>query len=42
MGAYVGRTGVRDGKGVMVDFDYKNGADYMPSDEQIREMRPEE
>ncbi len=42
MGAYVGRTDVRDGNGVMVDFEYKNGADSMPSDEEIREMRPDE
>lgn len=40
MGAYVGRTGVRDGKGVMVDFYYADGADYLPSDEEVRAMRP--
>lgn len=40
MGAYVGRTAVRDGQGVMVDFEYADGADYLPSDEEVRNMRP--
>jgi len=39
MGAYVGRTAVREGKGVMVDFRYADGADHLPSDEEVREMR---
>ncbi|MEL0144165.1 MAG: ABC transporter substrate-binding protein, partial [Alphaproteobacteria bacterium] len=29
MGAYVGRTAKADGKGVMIDFRYANGADYL-------------
>lgn len=40
MGAYVGRTAIQDGKGVMVDWTYKNGADYLPSDEEVRKLRP--
>jgi branched-chain amino acid transport system substrate-binding protein len=40
MGAYVGRTAVRDGKGVMVDFRYADGKDYLPSDEEVKKMRP--
>lgn len=40
MGAYVGRTALRDGKGVMVDFHYADGADYLPSDAQVKQMRP--
>ncbi len=40
MGAWVGRTGLRDGKGVMVEWSYKNGADYLPSDAEARAMRP--
>jgi len=40
MGAYVGRTAVKDGKGVMVDWRYANGKDYQPSDEDVRRMRP--
>lgn len=41
MGAYVGRTALKDGKGIMVDWEYKNGADYFPSDEEIKAMRPQ-
>ncbi len=40
MGAYVGRTALRDGKGVMVDWRYADGAGYLPSDEEVRAMRP--
>jgi len=40
MGAFVGVTKVRDDKGVMVDWSYKNGADYLPSDDVVRKLRP--
>jgi branched-chain amino acid transport system substrate-binding protein len=40
MGAYVGRTAVRDGKGVMVDWRYADGKDYLPSDDAVKAMRP--
>ena len=39
-GAYVGRTTLRDGKGIMVDWEYKNGADYLPSDAEVMKLRP--
>lgn len=39
MGAYVGRTALRDGRGVMVDWRYADGADYMPSDADIMKLR---
>ncbi len=39
MGAYVGRTAVKDGKGVMVDWRYADGKDYLPPDDIVREMR---
>ena len=42
MGAYVGRTAVRDGKGVMVDWRYADGGDYLPSDDTVKRMRPAE
>ena len=42
MGAYVGRTGVKDGKGVMTSWKYANGADYLPSDAEVRKLRPAE
>ena len=41
-GAYVGTTALRDGKGVMVNWSYKTGADYLPSDEDVRKLRPAE
>ena len=40
MGAWVGRTAVRDGKPVMVDWAYRDGAKYLPPDEEVRKMRP--
>lgn len=42
MGAWVGRTAVEDGKGVMVDWTYKKGDDYMPPDEVVKKLRPAE
>lgn len=40
MGAYVGRTAVKDGKGVMVDWRYADGKDFQPDDAVVRTMRP--
>jgi len=40
MGAYVGRTEVRDGKGVMVDWRYADGKDFLPPDDEVRRLRP--
>ena len=40
MGAYVGKTKLEDGKGVMVDWTYLDGADYLPSDEEVKKLRP--
>jgi branched-chain amino acid transport system substrate-binding protein len=40
MGAYVGKTAVRDGKGVMVDWRYADGKDYLPPDDVVRKLRP--
>ncbi|GGG74488.1 twin-arginine translocation pathway signal protein [Salipiger pallidus] len=42
LGAWVGTTAVEDGMGVMVDWEYKDPAPYMPTDEEIGEMRPAE
>lgn len=41
MGAFVGRTAQRDGRGVMVDFRYADGADYLPDDETVKKLRPD-
>ncbi len=42
MGAYVGTLAVEDGKGVMVDWTYKGPDGYMPTDEEVKAMRPAE
>ena len=41
MGAYVGQLARRDGKGVMVNWRYADGANYQPSDQEIRALRKE-
>jgi branched-chain amino acid transport system substrate-binding protein len=41
LGAFVGKTAVHDGKGVMVDFSYRDGADYLPSVEEVKKLRPQ-
>jgi branched-chain amino acid transport system substrate-binding protein len=40
LGLYVGHTGVQDGKGVMTDVVYKDGAAFQPSDADVRKWRP--
>ena len=40
MGAYVGRTKNDNGKGVMVDFRYLDGAKFQPSDADVKKLRP--
>ncbi|MGF6972857.1 branched-chain amino acid transport system substrate-binding protein [Paraburkholderia sp. JPY465] len=40
MGAYVGVTGVKDGKGVMTSYRYVDGASVQPSDAEVKKMRP--
>jgi branched-chain amino acid transport system substrate-binding protein len=40
MGAYVGRIAVKDGKGIMVDWKYADGKNYLPSDDWVRAHRP--
>ncbi len=40
MGAYVGRTALKDGRGVMVDWRYEAGEKHLPPDEVVRKLRP--
>ena len=40
MGMYVGKIAVKDGKGTMEGFFYAYGAKYLPSDAEVRRMRP--
>jgi branched-chain amino acid transport system substrate-binding protein len=42
MGAYVGTIALEGGKGVMVDFKYVDGATVLPSDAQVKKLRPAE
>jgi branched-chain amino acid transport system substrate-binding protein len=42
MGAYVGRTAVKDGKGVMVDWRYEPGEKHLPPDAVVKAKRPAE
>ena len=39
MGAFVGKLGMKDGRGVMVDWRYVDGADALPPDAEARRMR---
>ncbi len=41
LGTYVGKTALKDGKGVMVDWKYIDGATSLPPDDEVRKMRPE-
>ncbi len=40
MGAFVGTVALKDGKGIMVDWSFKDGANYLPSDEEVMKLRP--
>jgi len=42
MGAYVGKIGLKDGKGIMTDWYYADGAKFLPSDADVAKMRPAE
>ena len=39
MGAFIGKTKNENGKGVMVDYHYLDGAKYQPSNEQVKKLR---
>ena len=39
MGAYVGQLAKKDGRGVMVNWRYADGARYQPSDAEVRKLR---
>ena len=42
LGAFVGKTALKDGKGVLTDVIYHNGADYLPPEEMVKAQRPKE
>jgi branched-chain amino acid transport system substrate-binding protein len=39
MGAYVGQLAKKDGKGVMVNWRYADGAAFQPPDQEVRVLR---
>jgi len=41
MGAYVGQLSKKDGRGVMVNWRYADGAKFQPADEVVRKLRKE-
>jgi branched-chain amino acid transport system substrate-binding protein len=41
MGVFVGRTAIKDGKGVMVDYRYEDGAKFQPADSIVKNLRPD-
>ncbi len=42
LGAFVGKTALKDGKGVMVDVSYRDGANYLPSESEAKSLRPKD
>jgi branched-chain amino acid transport system substrate-binding protein len=40
MGAYVGRTAVKDGRGTMIDWRYEPGEKHLPPDDVVKTLRP--
>ena len=40
LGTYVGKTALKDGKPTMVDWRYVDGANALPSDAEVKKMRP--
>jgi branched-chain amino acid transport system substrate-binding protein len=39
LGTFVGKTALKDGKGVMVDWRYADGAAYLPTDAEVKALR---
>ncbi len=41
MGAYVGTLKKVKGKGELVDYTYRDGKDYLPTDDEVKKLRPQ-
>ncbi len=41
MGAFVGRIAIKDGHGIMVDWHYADGANFLPPPEKAKTLRPQ-
>jgi branched-chain amino acid transport system substrate-binding protein len=42
LGAFVGKTALKNGKGVMVDVAYRDGAKYLPPESEVKSLRPQD
>jgi branched-chain amino acid transport system substrate-binding protein len=42
MGMYVGKIALKSNVGTMTDFHYDDGANYLPSDSDVRKLRPQD
>ena len=40
LGAFVGKIALKDGRGTMADFKYVDGASVLPSDAEVKKLRP--
>jgi branched-chain amino acid transport system substrate-binding protein len=40
LGAFVGKLGLKDGRGTMVDWNYVDGGAVLPADAEVKAMRP--
>ena len=40
LGAFVGKIALEKGQGTMVDFKYVDGATVLPSDAEVKKLRP--
>src|SRR5271154_3989514 len=41
LGAFVGKTALKDGKGALVDVTYRDGAKYLPAESDVKAQRPQ-
>ena len=42
LGAFVGKTALKDGKGGLVDVIYRDGAKYLPPESEVKALRPQD
>ncbi len=40
LGTFIGKTALKDGHGMMVDWRYDDGGRFLPPDDEVRKMRP--
>ncbi len=42
LGAFIGKTALKDGKGVLIDVHYRDGAKYLPPESEAAALRPKD